>query len=263
MVRTKDLTKDLTVEDIAELLYTRQKHNALHGLRVEQKIAEMTGNLPKQEDHRAIAIRDRLNREIANKMALRLKRNRRSTPLFSSRDIDRLIPYITRELFEGKELDSEEKRILETLIRSFMKGVFGLAVVAAKDSDSYETNWRWIRTVLEFSEETGLVPQEFLARSDARDEIMRRLYTRHEYRAMFTRDASTLVSVRALKKVIVEPTLDAVAQSENFSSEERRELKKELEGEIMPEVRMRVAESREALRRVLAEDIARIYGKRR
>ncbi|TSC95098.1 MAG: hypothetical protein CEN87_110 [Parcubacteria group bacterium Licking1014_1] len=59
-----------------------------------------------------------------------------------------------------------------------------------------------------------------------------------------------------LKKIIVQPMLDMVAEGDE---EERRELEQELEAELMPQLRETVEKSKVVINTWLGEEVERIY----
>ena len=120
----------------------------------------------------------------------------------------------------------------------------------------YEEYWRWATTVLDLAAERGILPTELLAFENATDEITRRMFTKKQFVVLSKKAVNKLMDADVLKKIIVQPMLDMVAEGDE---EERRELEQELETELMPQLRETVKKSKVVINAWLGEEVERIY----
>lgn len=117
----------------------------------------------------------------------------------------------------------------------------------------YEEYWRWVTTVLDIASKRGILPTELLALEGSTDEITRRMFTKKQFVALSKRAVNKFMDADVLKKMIVQPTLDMVAAE--AGEEERREL----EAELMPQLRENVEKTRVVVNAFLGEKVERIY----
>lgn len=84
--------QELTVMELKLLFTTRFKILHLNGEKLKTRFQQALGKETQEEKPESVAIRNRFMDNISGTIARRLKRNQRTTPLLSSRDIVRFIP---------------------------------------------------------------------------------------------------------------------------------------------------------------------------
>ena len=120
----------------------------------------------------------------------------------------------------------------------------------------YAEYWRWVIMVLDLAEERDIPPTELLALEEANDEIARRMFTKKQFRALSEQAINKTISIKTMKKTLVEPMLDMEAGNDK---ERRLELEQEIEKKIMPKLLEDIRKRKEALTIFLEQEIRRIY----
>ena len=110
--------------------------------------------------------------------------------------------------------------------------------------------------VLDLAEERDIPPTELLALEEANDEIARRMFTKKQFRALSEQAINKTISIKTMKKTLVEPMLDMEAGNDK---ERRLELEQEIEKKIMPKLLEDIRKRKEALTIFLEQEIRRIY----
>jgi hypothetical protein len=228
-------------------------------VKLQARLQQALSNEVQKEKSEIIAIRNKFEDRISDVLARRLKRNRRTTPLLSSRDLVRFVPSILNEIekMDGHELDAESRKMLEKFMRSRLEGLFEFVhIMVPPRKNPYEEYWRWVMTVLDLATERGILPTELLALEEETDEIMRRMFVKKQFVTLSKKAVNKFTDADILMKIIVQPMLDMVAEDDE---EQRSELKQELEAELMPQLRETVEKSKVVMNTWLKEEVERIY----
>lgn len=244
----------LTVTELKSLLLAR--FNAEQGKQTElhERLQRELGNEVQEEKPEALAIKNKLVDWISDTLARHLKRNRRTTPLLSSRDFVRFVSSMIDEIakVEGDdELEVEERKMFEKFMRAVIFEIVHAMVPPRKNL--YEEYWRWVTTVLDLAAERGILPTELLALENATDEITRRMFTKKQFVALSKRAVNKFVDADVLKEIVIQPMLDMLGTEAD--EEERRELEQEFEAEL----REAVEKSKVVISTWLGEEVERIY----
>lgn len=249
----------LTATELKSLLMVRFNSEQSKQTKLQARLQRELGNEVQEKKPEVIAIENKFADWISDMLARRLKQNRRTTPLLSSRDFVRFVPSMINEIakVENDELEAEDRKMLE----KFMKAMFGkifemVHAMVPPRKNPYEEYWRWVTTVLDLASERGILPTELLALESATDEITRRMFTKKQFVAISRRGVNKFVDADVLKKMFVQPMLDMVAGADE---EERRELEQEIEAEVMPKLRELVEKSKVFLNNWIGEEVERIY----
>lgn len=250
----------LTVAELKSLLLARfnvveQNKQAKLQTRLQQEL----GNEVQEEKPEVIAIKNKFADWISDVLARRLKQNRRTTPLLSSRDFVKFVPSLINEIAkaEGAELEVEDRKMFEKFMKSMFENIFEMVhMMVPPRKNPYEEYWRWATTVLNLAAERGILPTELLALEGMTDEITRRMFTKKQFVALSKKAVNKFMDADVLKKIIVQPMLDMVAEGDE---EERQELEQELEAELMPQLRETVEKSKVVINAWLGEEVERIY----
>lgn len=250
----------LTVAELKSLLIAHFNAEKLKQAKLQARLQRELGNEVQEKKPEVIAAENKFADWMSDVLACRLKRNRRTTPLISSRDFVRFVPSIVNEIakIEGDELEAEERKMLEKFMRVIFENIVEMvhAMVPPRKSP-YEEYWRWATTVLNLAAERGILPTELLALEGASDEITRRMFTRKQFIALSKRAVNKFIDADALKKIMVQLMLDMVAAEAD--EEERRELEQELEAEVMPQLRETVEKIKVVVNTWLGEEVERIF----
>ena len=132
----------------------------------------------------------------------------------------------------------------------------GLHSIVPPRKNLYAEYWRWVIMVLDLAEERDIPPTELLALEEANDEIARRMFTKKQFRALSEQAINKTISIKTMKKTLVEPMLDMEAGNDK---ERRLELEQEIEKKIMPKLLEDIRKRKEALTIFLEQEIRRIY----
>lgn len=249
----------LTVAELKSLLFARFNVEQSMKVELQARLQQALGKETQEEKPETIAIRNKFANWISEVLARRLKRNRRTTPLLSSRDFVRFVPSMISEIekMEGVELDVESRKMFEKFMKSMFEGIFEMVhSMVPPRKDPYEEYWRWAMTVLDLAAERGIPPTELLALEEAADEIVRRMFTKKQFVTRSKKALNKFTDADVLKKIIVQPMLDMVAEGDE---EERHELEQELEAEIMPQLHETTEKYKVVINAWLGEEVERIY----
>lgn len=250
----------LTVTELKSLLLARFNAEQGEQAKLQARLQQELGNEVQEEKPEVIAIKNKFVDWISDVLARRLKQNRRTTPLLSSRDFVRFIPFIINEIakIEGDELDAKSRKMFEKFMKSMFENIFGMVhAMVPPRKNPYEEYWRWATTVLDLASERGILPTELFVLEGATDEITRRMFTKKQFVTLSKRAVNKFMDADVLKKMIVQPMLDMVAAEAD--EEERRELEQELEAEVMPQLRETVEKTKVVINAFLGEEVERIY----
>ena len=258
--REKMLRKQtLTVTELKSLILARFNADKSKQVKLQVRLQQEFGNEVEEKKPEDIAIENKFADLTSGVLARRLKRNRRATPLLSSRDFVRFVlPMISEiEKKEGNQLEVEERKMLEKLVKTMFENLSEIMyTMIPPRKNIYEEYWRWVTTVLDLAAERGVLPIELLTLEEATDEITRRMFTKRQFIALCKRTLNKFMDADVLKKSIIQPILDMVAEGDE---EERRELEKEIEVEIMPQLRENVEKSKAVINTFFGEEAKRIY----
>ncbi|MBI2035201.1 MAG: hypothetical protein HYT12_00775 [Candidatus Liptonbacteria bacterium] len=249
----------LAVAELKSLLLARFNAGQSKQAKLQARLQQELGNEVQEEKPEAIAIKNKFADWISDVLARRLKQNRRTTPLLSSRDFVKFVPSMIDEIakIEGGELEAEERKMFEKFMKAMFENIFEMVhAMVPPRKNPYEEYWRWTTTVLDLAAERGILPTELLALENATDEITRRMFTKKQFVALSKKAVNKLMDADMLKKIIVQPMLDMVAEGDE---KERRELEQELETELMPQLRETVEKSKVVINAWLGEEVERIY----
>ena len=249
----------LTVAELKSLLLARFNAEQSKQAKLQTRFQQELGNEVREEKPEAIAIKNKFTDWISDVLARRLRQNRRTTPLLSSRDFVKFVPSMINEIegIEGDEFGDEERKMFKKFMKAMFENVFETVhAMVPPRKNPYEEYWRWATTVLDLAAERGILPTELLALENATDEITRRMFTKKQFVALSKKAVNKFTDADVLKKIIVQPMLDMVAEGDE---EERRELEQELETELMPQLRETVKKSKVVINAWLDEEVERIY----
>ncbi len=246
----------LTVPELKSLLLARFHADQRKQMKLQALLHQALGNNA-PENPLATTINSKLADWIFDILARRLKRNRRSTPLLSSRDFVRFVPSILLEIERttGMSLDVESSEMFKKYMKSMFDGIFESmqgAVLSSVDPEEYR---RWITIILNLASERGVTPVELFSTDEAVDEMTRRVYTKRQFTTVSKRATSRLTSADFLKKIIFQPILDMVEGDEEY----RRALTQELEVKLMPHLHKVMEKCKAVIDIWNAEEIKRIY----
>lgn len=252
----------LTEKELELLLITRFKTERSKRMRLHLLVQRELGDEVREEPPELIALEDKCVVSICEVLARRLKQNRRTTSLFSSRDYGRLAPSMMNELLkiEGRELETEERKVLENYMKVIFENLSEMMKgVVLPGKNIYDEYWRWTAIVLDLASERGISPTDLLALEGPTDEITRRLFTKEQFIVLSTKVIDRSTDAARLKKAVLEPMFDLAAT--RLDQRERRELRNELEKVFYPKLCERLAKTKEVLIKVwLGEEVKRIYG---
>ena len=249
----------LTVAELKSLLLARFNAEQRKQAKLQARLQQELGNEVQEEKPETIAIKNKFADWISDVLARRLKRNRRTTPLLSSRDFVKFVPSMINEIakIEGDEPEVEERKIFEKFMKAMFENIFEMVhMMVPPRKNLYEEYWRWATTVLDLAAERGILPTELLTLENATDEIMRRMFTKKQFVTLSKKVVNKFMDADVLKKIIVQPMLDMVAEGDE---EGRRELEQELEAELMPQLRETVEKSKVVINSWLGEEVEPIY----
>lgn len=250
----------LTVAELKSLLLARFNADQSKQVKLQARLQQELGNEIQEEKPEVIAIKNKFADWISDVLARRLKQNRRTTSLLSSRDFVRFVPLMINEIAkaEGDELEADERKMFEKFMKAMFENIFEMVhAMVPPRKNPYEEYWRWATTVLNLAAERGILPTELLALEGATDEITRRMFTKKQFVALSKRAVNKFMDADVLKKMIVQPMLDMVAAEAD--EEERREIEQELETELMPQLRETVEKTKVVINTFLGEEVKRIY----
>lgn len=250
----------LTVVELKSLLLARFNAEQGKQAKLQVRLQQELGNEVQAEKPEAIAIKNKLADWISDVLARRLKQNRRTTPLLSSRDFVRFVPSMIDEIakVEGDELEVEDRKMFEKFMKAMFENIFEMVhAMVPPRKNPYEEYWRWATTVLDLAAERGILPTELLALENATDEITRRMFTKKQFVALSKRAVNKFMDADVLKKIVIQPMLDTLVSE--LDDDERREMEQELEAEVMPQLRETVEKTKVVINAWLGEEVERIY----
>lgn len=250
----------LTEMELKSLLLARLKAQQAQQVKLQIRLNKALGSETPEEKPEITAIKNILMERMSDLLARRLKQDRRTTPLVSSRDFVQFVPYIIDEItkIEGKKFESAELKMLEEFVTPMTKNICrAIRLAISPRRNPYEEYWRWITTVLKLAAERNILPTELLAQEESADEINRRMFSKRQFIADSKRTTRKFLNADMLKSIILQPMMDVLGKE--ASEEERREFEQELEMELMPQLRDLVEKNKVAIESLLTEEVERIY----
>lgn len=250
--------QSLTVEELKTLVLARFHSVQSSYERMEAKIQQELGGEVATEEAEARAIKDKLLDSMVSVMAGRLKRNRHSVPLLSSRDLARLIPSLLEELEQmaDHKLDGIERKLFTKILKFAFEQLCEMVdlMTPTTQQERYEEYWNWINTVLELAAERCMPATELLALEEVRDEITRRTATKKQYIERNKKALSILTAPDFIENKIIQPLLSLVEDEA-----ERLELEQELQTNIIPKLSEGIEKSKATMKAWFEEEVTRIY----
>ncbi len=253
----------LTVAELKSIFEASFSSKQSKQVQLEARLPQVLGTEPQVETPEIIAAKKVIKGFLSVTLSRRLKRNRRTTPLFSNRDLTRLVPSLVDEIAKSKGdvLAPEERKMIESNMKILLGNIIKMMLpLMPPESDPYEEYWRWIQTVLDISAEHGVPPAQLFALEDVNDEITRRMFTKKQFVALNKGTTNKFLNAEALKVSILQPILSML--SKEMDADERREIERALEDELMPELRNTLKRARVVVKRILDVEVKRIYGAR-
>lgn len=255
--------KTLTVAELKSLLLARFNAGQSKQMKLQARLQWELGNDVQEEKPEVIAIKNKFADWISGVLARRLKQNRRTTSLLSSRDFVQFvksIPSMISEIAmaEGNKLKAGERKMFEKFMKAMFENIFEMVhAMVPPRKNPYKEHWRWVTTVLDLAAERDILPTKLLALEGATDEITRRMFTKKQFVALSKRFMNKFMDAAVMKKVIFQPILDMVAAEAD--EEEWRKLEQEIEAEVMPQLREIAKKTKVVIDTFLDEEIERIY----
>ena len=250
----------LTVAELKALFVVRFGADQSKQNKLKARLQQEFGEDVQEKNLEDLVIQDKIVDWISDVLARRLKRNRRTTPLISSRDFAQFIRFMISEIesAEGYELEAEEREMFKKFMKTMLENVVeAVHAMVPRRKNAYDESWRWVTTVLDLAVERDILPTELLLLESATDEITRRMFTKRQFVALYNKGVNKFMDVDVLKKIIIQPMFDLVAA--DADEEERNELEQEFEAELMPQLRERVEKSKVIVNAWFGEEVARIY----
>lgn len=173
----------LTVEELKSLILARSRAEQSKQTKLQERIQSALGQPAQKEGAGDAAFKNKVIDWISDLLARRLKRNRRTVPLLSSRDFTRFFSFILDTIAQmGIELEAAERKNFKKDMKGIFKNVLEtIPSMVPRGKNHYEVYWRWARTVFDLAAERGVPPTELLALESATDEITRRLFTKKQF----------------------------------------------------------------------------------
>ena len=116
----------LTVAELKSLLLARFNAEQSKQAKLQTRFQQELGNEVREEKPEAIAIKNKFTDWISDVLARRLRQNRRTTPLLSSRDFVKFVPSMINEIegIEGDEFGDEERKMFKKFMKAMFENVF-------------------------------------------------------------------------------------------------------------------------------------------
>lgn len=219
--------------------------------RLERELGE---KVPSVENPKVTAIKEKLLELMVDLLARRLKRNRRSVPLISSRDAVRLTHEMMDAIEEmsGEKIGAEIRKVIEGCIGSLIENILEMMCpMISSNEDVYNRNWKVATAISDLAEDRGVAPVELVGLEGVLDEVTRRTYTREEFVDLSRKIASAYTDVDKLNATYIKPLLDAFPLDE--------EMRHELEGEMRSNLIEQVEKTKGLISSWLEEETNRIY----
>lgn len=253
------MDKSPTVAEIKSLLIARYNAQQSRAAEVRARIQRDLGCQIPEVTPTANEIQDKFINWLSGVLARRLKRNRRTTPLISSRDCVHFVALMNDEVTKagGDELEAEERAMLEKFVKTSFDNLSEMAhAMVPTRKNPYEEYWRWIKTVFRLANERGVTPTDLLASTDGADEIARRTLTKKQFIAISKKGIKNFTDADSLKKMLFQTLLAMLPEDDE---EGRCKLIQELEAQLMPQLREMVAKAKPVISALLNEEVERIY----
>ncbi len=252
---------DLTLAELKALILARFDIRARGLGRLTARIQEGLGEKAKPEIPEVIAVQKKLNDSLADLFASRLMAGKRTTPLLSSEDSGPIAALVIDGYpkFDSEGLSLTDRAACEEFIKAVTRNSIAASDEALRSRENHYTEyWRWVKTVFEVAAERDVPPIELLKLDEAADEITRRLLTMQEFVKQSERATMRFMNVDTLKKIVIPPLLDLAC---SIMEEDRAELERQIEAELMPKLRETAEKSRAIISTWLGEEVARIYAR--
>jgi small-conductance mechanosensitive channel len=195
--------------------------------------------------------------KTAELAAFRLKRNDRTKPLFSSKDLPRLMPFcitLVEQAF-GRKLHSGERRQIKASLKIFLDRMADFSNCLISLEMIYAGCWSWAMALHALTLEYNVGPLELIRFDGILDEIARRTQTKEEF-LMFYERRIQRISIATYNDLIVKPKLAKFAQNKISHAYIKRMFEM-----TKPLLRVAFKKARFVLRKWLVEEANRIYVK--
>ncbi|MEX0713643.1 MAG: hypothetical protein WD278_14985 [Pirellulales bacterium] len=263
MSTAKTLSKVLSVQELRYLIGLHFDFVRATQRRLQKQISKALGE-PASENDESSALMARLCEFAADVIARRLKRNRRTVPLFAAKDMARFIPTMLDLLQrqQGKRLRADERRQLQCRLKALIAeygqlGLLGNQAEAGAGS-SYEQCWKWVGVVQEVAAERRISPEKAVATPGARDEITRRLSSKRQYTAAMRKKISSIEGrMKAYFNQLVQ--FAQVDEADKEAAVEVADVYRDFQRELQHQFKRASEAVKRVATRWLEEEVTRIY----
>lgn len=253
------IIKKISVKEITAILVARHRATAADLAEAQRRtLVALKQPFPAQ-DPKVTLFNERCTEQMFAIAARRLKRNDRTKPLLSARDIRKILPDVLRlvEEVDGKPMAEAERRFVETAVCGMMEELLR-AFLASANKNPYAANWQLISVVQRLAKKQHVSPTELLGRDGTNDEITRRLVTRAQFEQNFRRTAKVMFNRKTMLRIAVRPLLDAFANE--LTPEELKEFERKFVEAVGPQIRRNLPTMRKVAQQMHTEQLRRIYG---
>lgn len=250
----------LTEAQLKSLVLARLNMEQIKGEKQITRLQQERGIEVQEEKQADIVTKNKFMDLISDVLTRRLLQNSLTEPLFSSEDFNQLLPWMIGEFAEsaGEVLNDEDRENIEKYMKRMFENFSEMVYAMVPPRvNPYEEYWRWVTTVLDLATERGVLPSELFALDGVLDEITRRMLSKEQFVTLSRQRLSILFDFDTHKKLVVMPMFDVIAA--DADEEERRELEREFEAVVMPQIRENLEKTKAILVTLLDDEVARIY----
>lgn len=225
--------------------------------RMKKHISLVMG-IPNEDNSLAIELMKlKLEDQISEIMAIRLKNNCREIPLLSKEDFSSLSIVLTNHFEQDADhvLDEEERQTIQSTYSSVIESVAD--ALCNLDDNPYESWYKTAELSSKLSNDYGIPLFDLFSNQEIVDQITKNVFSREEYLAKFERGIEKILNPNFFKNVII----NMVKNLPDVNWEEdREEIERDIDEEVMPQINADIENLRPIVKKYIDEETARIYG---
>lgn len=158
---------------------------------------------------------------------------------------------------EGISIFPEENRRIRQKVGEGITNVLNNLITYILPLNYLEISDKYWKCVFDLAREKGIDPKDIFFSDELYKEVLRRVYSREEYKAAFEK-IGTLFDFDTLFELVFKPVLRSIAESEEDAAKLFDKVKEE--ARLDPEFQIKMRAAKNGFFQLIAEEIESIYG---
>ena len=199
----------------------------------------------------------KLEGQMSEIMAIRLKNNCREIPLLSKEDFSSLSIIMANHFEQNANyvLDEEERQTIQSAYSGIMESMAD--ALCSMSDDPYESWYKIAEVSSKLSNDYGIPLLDLFSNEKIVDQITKNVFSQEEYLAKFEKGMEKLLSPDFFKNMMI--NIAKGFPDVNWK-EDREEIEREFDEEVLPKINEYIENLRPVIKKYIDEEVARIYG---